>query len=427
MSVAILSMSNSPTNINVRCILNMVSSILSRRHVIRTMLSRCNAVAILSPLLLAPSPFPRTRLRMPSAMTERPHEKNRTEQQTLYHIYPQHTSLPVAITLMIITVLCLPIGAAIIAASDRAALLDFRYDHISKYSYVQGSSGVYAVDYTFDGAIYSTGINTIVKFTLQKSLAAPIYIQYGLTNFYQNFRQFGESIDFVQIGGGREKVTDSCEPFRYPGEFTNSRVPGYYNPCGALAWSLFNDTFRLSSDVGTLICDGAAFSASGDSLNPNNKCSKRGIALKSDVKTSKEPKPSADPGPMWSAAGDSSASDPFLNEGYYYGEPGHRIPSSIDEDFIVWTSIAYLGDFNKVYRIINEDIPAGDYYFSITELFDSRQYSGEKHVQLITRTWIGGRNYPLGILLTALGSVSFVVAIAVIALRLLTTTKWKDI
>ncbi|EPY41421.1 hypothetical protein AGDE_02503 [Angomonas deanei] len=178
---------------------------------------------------------------------------------------------------------------------------------------------------------------------------------------------------------------------------------------------MFNDSisfYKKASD--TLICAGDKFSPDGTSLIDQD-CHKTGIALGSDVKSSFKPTKEIKQlsGPMWTNAGDPSSSDPFLKEGYYFGEPGHKIPETMDEDLIVWTNVAYLADFSKLYRVIDVDLVAGDYYFYIVENFDVVSFEGEKHVRLVTRNWIGGRNHVLGILLTVVGSVAFVFALCV--------------
>lgn len=355
-----------------------------------------------------------------SAIPPKPHADSRLQQQKLPHFYPEHGSLPVALTLVVFTILLLPMGVVIIVTSDKVTELDYRYDNINNYEFSVGAGGVNPVQFTFNGSTYSMGATARVTFTLSKSISAPVYVQYRLRNYFQNYRWFGASKDSSQLHGGSAGLISDCKPYRYPGEARDERVPGYYNPCGAVPWSLFNDSISLYKASGDLICDGGAFLADGDSTNPKNKCRKTGIALQSDVdKRFKPPVESkGETGPMWAAGGDPSSSDPFLKDGYYSQEPGHKIPSSTDEDFIVWANAAYTGDFNNGYRIIEEDLPAGDYYFDIVETYDVRSMGGEKHVMLITRSWIGGRNHHLGILMTVVGAVSFVIAVAIVILRL---------
>lgn len=52
-------------------------------------------------------------------LTKIPHIKSRAKQQTLPHFYAQQTTLTVSIALIIISIICIPLGAAIIIESDR--------------------------------------------------------------------------------------------------------------------------------------------------------------------------------------------------------------------------------------------------------------------------------------------------------------------
>lgn len=207
------------------------------------------------------------------------------------------------------------------------------YSSIHNYQYVPDdpkiniNQGIKSFT-TSDGVVHSQGTLTEVSFELDRKLHAPIYLYYGLTKVYQNFRSFNEgkspkqlygmprnkwggnagrcvpfqtpgfldnntnlsieidfdssssSSDIVQkiksIGGGssqNEKNDDiDLEPsktlVRKAGDFT-------YNPCGSFPWAMFNDTFRLlqsiddspvSSTTGRLICSSSAFDAAGNPL-----------------------------------------------------------------------------------------------------------------------------------------------------------------
>jgi hypothetical protein len=64
---------------------------------------------------------------------------------------------------------------------------------------------------------------------------------YGLTNFYQNHRRYVKSRDDNQLlGEFTNPPSTDCAPF--------DQVNGMpIVPCGAIANSLFNDTFSLTS------------------------------------------------------------------------------------------------------------------------------------------------------------------------------------
>lgn len=353
-----------------------------------------------------------------SSIPPKPHSKSRVEQQQLAHIYVRHSPLAIATVFFIIALASVPIGVVVIVCGDRTRSISVRYDQVNNYSPVMGAAGEYAVDFDFNGTTYSTGAVARVDFTLTKSLSAPVYLEYVLDPFFQNYRWFAASVDTSQLRGGTSDINKYCHPYRFPGENTGEKVSGYYSPCGAYPWSMFNDSIALYRSDATLICDGAGFATDGASTIADNHCTKNGIALREDVRSSyKAPKSISGHGPMWKAGGDASATDPYQKAGYYYGEPGHKIPSSLDEDLMVWLNMAFMRKVRKTYRIINVDLPAGDYYFQILEQFPTTRNAGRKHVRLATRSWAGEKNHVLGILLLVVGGCGFIMAIALLLLQ----------
>ena len=350
------------------------------------------------------------------------------KQQRIWSFFPTHESSTVAVIMFIVAMVFIPIGASIVIASDSIFELDVRYDTINHCKFPQGYAGNWS------------GCDAKATFTLSKSIAAPVYIYYRLVGFYQNYRTYQESLYESQLNGNSGTSADTCIPFRYPGEnngasqtsagISNLKYSDFtYAPCGAVAWSMFNDsialykvpdaslvnTSSLALPVGaTVVCVGGDFQADGTNTNAQNQCQKQGIALSVDTSTRfKLPIGSN----IWTYNGNPASTDPFLSNGYYANETGHKIPLQTDEDFIVWTRSAALPDFRKLYRIITADLVAGDYLVDVTEYFDTSSFQGEKHFVLATRSWIGAQHYVLGIFILVLGCFAFCVGIAVIVLK----------
>jgi hypothetical protein len=81
-----------------------------------------------------------------------------------------------------------------------------------------------------------------LEFTLEKDFVGDVFMYYGLTNFYQNHRRYVKSRDDNQLlGEFSETVSSDCLPFDVTGSGRS------IIPCGAIANSLFNDTFVLTS------------------------------------------------------------------------------------------------------------------------------------------------------------------------------------
>lgn len=77
-----------------------------------------------------------------------------------------------------------------------------------------------------------------VPFELEEDWESPVYLYYGLTNFYQNHRRYVKSRDEKQLLGQisttPSDVSSDCAPYD---KTENEKVTV---PCGAIANSLFN-------------------------------------------------------------------------------------------------------------------------------------------------------------------------------------------
>ena len=368
----------------------------------------------------------------PTSRPEKPFS-TKFQQQTLWHFSPQHSTQSVVVCLFLVAVTFIPLGAAIIVASDTVFEKFYRYDHINKCTATKHSS---QLNVTLGGATYSQGCITRVPLTLTKSLAAPVQIYYRLVGMYQNYRPYAKSKSDDQMSGIRmargDSNADLCTPFLGPDQRganvtitvgTQAFTPGslVYHPCGTVPWSMFNDTISLYSvasaatvtptgplPVGaTAKCIGKAFTANGTALLPTLPCAKKGIALAADATARFKPVPSGSP-ELWTGQGEPTSSDPYQRAGYYFGEAGQQVPRTDDEDFMVWMRTAGVADFWKPYRVLTQDLVAGDYALEIEEFWDSTSFGGEKHVVIATTSWIGGKNYVLGAIYIVLGSIAFV-------------------
>lgn len=273
------------------------------------------------------------------------------KQQRLKAWQPILTPRPVILSFLVIGIVFIPIGAGIVYSSNQVREVDQRYDHVC-----------------------NVGQTCNVTITLKEKMEAPIYFYYRLENFFQNHRRYVKSRSDDQlkglVGWKYEDLTD-CDPYVSVNDSHSQNL--LYNPCGLIAKSLFNDTFMLNSG------------APATGLTPLFM-RKEGIAWKSDKeKKFKNPPATA---------------------------PGVRlIPDFEDEDFIVWMRTAGLPDFRKLYRIIDTDLPAGQYTILVNSRFPVASFSGKKHIVLSTTTWIGGRNPFLGYAYIVVGAICFVLGI----------------
>lgn len=367
------------------------------------------------------------------AVSKKP-EDTAFKQQRLPAVQPTMSPPFIIACFTIIGTIFIPLGAAIIVASDGIVEYTVRYDHLQNCPF---SSRMAALGYA------CPPLN--VTFDVNQTMPAPVFISYQIENFYQNHRRYAKSKADVQISGDMsapDAFTD-CSPLQYVTElmnpadnssrqvaFDSSSTPTVsldsvvYNPCGLIAWSMFNDSFVLSRTDGvstsTIICDGEAFTDIGDPKNASTvmPCVKKGIAWSSDVgvKYVAVPPPytkqlSYQGWPLTTSTNTTPLAT-FVKNGWYLNEVGHRIPNPIDEDFMVWMRIASLSSFRKLYRRITVDVLPGLYQISIKQRSDYRAFNGKKTFVLSTCAWIGGKNYLLGGVYVASGATALIVAIA---------------
>lgn len=274
------------------------------------------------------------------------------KQQRLKAWQPILTPKPVILSFLIIGIVFIPIGAGIVYSSGKVVERNVQYD-------VQCQNSI------------GTGSYCDVNFTIPKDMQQPVYLYYRLQNFYQNHRRYVKSRNDAQLKGSvvtSYASLSDCDPYISPGN--SKAVADLYLPCGLIARSLFNDTFAL-------------FTPSGSPI----PLRKNGIAWSSDRSNKfKNPPP---------------------------GTQGIRtIPDFEDEDFIVWMRTAGLPDFKKLYRIIDNDLPAGSNYTArIRNNYPVASFNGKKSFVLSTTTWIGGKNPFLGYAYIVVGAICFLQSI----------------
>lgn len=186
-----------------------------------------------------------------------------------------------------------------------------------------------------------------VNFVLNTEFQAPVYFYYGLKNFYQNHRRYVKSRDDYQLLGNifaPGSLNSECAPY----DKFNSTVQ--YAPCGAIANSLFNDTFLINKiDISPqqsvqMIAKGIAWTTDRNVKfqNPANM----------NFNNTMMPK-------NWQIPVNQLGNGDQTNTGYE------------NEDLIVWMRTAALPSFRKFYRIVNHTgafsngLPQGNYSLTV--------------------------------------------------------------
>lgn len=216
-----------------------------------------------------------------------------------------------------------------------------------------------------------------VTFSLDSKWEEDVYFYYGLSNFYQNHRRYVRSRDDSQLHGTlSSSVNSNCKPFdKGPyGPFGN--LTRSIAPCGAIANSMFTDTFKLewSGEKVPILTDKIAWNSDRETKfkNPSNindfdKYAKP-LAWKQSIK---------------------SLDNQLKNEA-----------------FMVWMRVAAFPTFRKLYGRLNKQdsksktfqdgLKSGEYKLSINYTYPVKSFGGEKRFVLTTSSWIGGKNPFLG-------------------------------
>ncbi|KAJ0009158.1 hypothetical protein NQD34_016573 [Periophthalmus magnuspinnatus] len=238
-----------------------------------------------------------------------------------------------------------------------------------------------------------------LDFNLDKLFEGPVFFYYALTNYFQNQRSYGVSKDDYQLSGDLDNFKDpdsTCSPYRY--DSNNNPIV----PCGSLANSMFNDTFKLYQLVaGTkkevpLDGKGIAWWTDYNIKYRNPSVTPLKNAFNGTVKPLFWPRPAYELDPT----------DP-ANNGF------------INQDFLVWMRRAALPNFRKLYRRITEGdystgLPEGNYSLEISYNYPVLNFDGRKKVVFTNVSWMGGKNEFLGIAYLVIGSLCIVMSVVML-------------
>lgn len=255
------------------------------------------------------------------------------------------TALP---TFFLIGVAFIPVGIGLLISSYQVQEYEIDYTSCLKSDNVTRCS-------EFIAKHPNENCNCTIKIHLKNDFKRDVFVYYGLTNFYQNHRRYVKSRDDYQLLGNIHSNGKDCAPFQNRIDPADNVLKPIV-PCGAIANSLFNDTFHLEQISGNPV-----------------PLLRTGIAWATDHNRFQNPKTI---GPTFNdlANAFNGTIRPFNWRKNVYELDTKLISNDglQNEAFIVWMRTAAFPTFRKLYARIRHDIsdfqeglPSGDYKLTI--------------------------------------------------------------
>jgi len=379
------------------------------------------------------------------------------KQQNLKAWRPILTPKTVISTFFIVGIIFVPIGVIVLVTSQNIAEVQST-NYVSDQS--EGGCCIKNCDsHTTDERV---DLNPcIININITQDMEPPIYMYYKLTQFYQNHRMYVKSRDDAQLSGATGLTPSLTEPYCRVGsdskvgwagpesddsDGVNDTVANAVSPCGLIANSYFNDSFRIieanatntiravsqtSTDISWKSDRETKFKNAPDGSTGSNF---RGFATEKASSCDTLPDGSLPTAEVKTACQEAKTTALGYSDGQ---DPGWCYPGSgrcnEDEHFIVWMRTAGLPSFRKLYAKIEEKLYKGRQYrvqiwngqamapspldavsstSSNGTLYPVHTFHGEKFVVLSTTAWIGGKNDFLGIAYIVVGAICLVLALA---------------
>lgn len=309
--------------------------------------------------------------------TSRKPDNTAFKQQCLPAWQPVLSPKSVLPTFFIVGIIFIPIGAVLLTVSNNVLEYSFDYTDCGNSECAQ---------LRLNNTLMTENCTCVITINVTTEMVQPVFVYYGLANFFQNHRRYVKSRDDNQLIGvpvTNNSISGDCNPYRL-GE--NGRPIA---PCGAIANSLFNDSF-MSLDGLDIDQTGIAWKTDHDIKFQNPPPQDD---LTAAFKTYTKPK-------FWQKRVEELDPSLVTNNGYK------------NEAFEVWMRTAAFPTFRKLYGRITQNVLAGNYQFEVQYNYPVTAFGGKKRLILSTASFMGGKNPFLGIAYLVVGSCSFVVGVA---------------
>ncbi|KAI7695222.1 Cell cycle control protein 50A [Sarcoptes scabiei] len=331
------------------------------------------------------------------------------KQQKLSAWQPILTVGTVLPTFFLVGVAFIPIGIGLLISSYQVQEYEVDYTSCEKIGSVLNDSEPHRCSELI-AKNPNANCSCQIDVELETDYRRDVFIYYGLTNFYQNHRRYVKSRDDYQLLGhirsGRE-----CDPFAQRLDPKDGMMKPIV-PCGAIANSLFNDTFCLER----IIVD-----ANNNPTYRKVPLLKTGIAWATDKNKFKNP-PWPKGAKDLSGAFNGSVRPINWPRNVYDLDPSDLNNNGLqNEGLIVWMRTAAFPTFRKLYARIRHDIdddinyqdglPKGLYRLTIQYNFPVAGFKGQKRFIISNTSWLGGKNPFIGAVYILVGLFSLILSV----------------
>jgi len=290
--------------------------------------------------------------------------------------------------MFLLGVLFIPVGIGLLATSDKIKEKVFEYSENEKCRRCENG-----LEERMKRGL-SRDCNCTIDVHLNTKWEGDVFFLYGLSNFYQNNLRYVRSRSYEQLYGelNNETVPKSC------GEYGTNSVSAVYAPCGAIANSMFTDTFQLIS-INNGKVPMSHENVAWPSDRDTNYKNPRGD-LKEAFKYFAKPK-------YWINRVEELDDDEKDDDGNGF----------LNNDLMVWMRVAAFPTFRKLYRTLARSggngkfmngLPDGDYKLFIKYRYPVSGFNGKKIFVMTTSSWIGGKSTVFGVGYIVVGTVCLV-------------------
>uniref|UniRef100_A0A3P8V5N5 Cell cycle control protein n=1 Tax=Cynoglossus semilaevis TaxID=244447 RepID=A0A3P8V5N5_CYNSE len=306
----------------------------------------------------------------PGPLARRP-DNSAFKQQRLPAWSPMLTAHTVLPFFYILALICLLLGVWL--------LLTVQSTQEMKLFYTEAKTCAECFEKRENVSLAAEECRCTVTFLIEKAFKGDVFFYYGLKNFHQNLRRYMDSRDDGQMVGRKSNLKN---PSLYCSPFSQDQNGLPVAPCGAVANSIFNDSFTFTYHKSAsqnipvpLLRNGITWYTDKNIKFRNPRMGN--LTLDQVFEGTTHP-------PYWQKPVNELDPDDPTNNGF------------INDDLIVWMREAAFPNFKKLYGVLCRDnkpftkgLPAGNYSIEITYNFPAQRFQGRKQVVLTTLTWFG--------------------------------------